>query len=299
MKYLSKFRSPKATIVLGLTAVLLLSILGAAFGSSVLQVIQYKPQSMNTGISVASAKSIADRAFKVISPSSTLSDAKLAKVLPHQNDVWQVDYGKDGEVQVDAKTGKLLFIISEKSFMDMANNTNNGTFITEDQAISSANDYASKMSLDIEGILSSANLVHDKGGTTGADVWDLKWHRKSHGYIFKNDFIIAGIDAKTKELLAYNNCFYSNEPSSFSINIKAATAIENAQATADQNGYTLNGKASLMIVNPNYRWTDEAMKEPNPDTRLAWVIPFEKPNGVGEIYIDAENGSLLGGDETK
>jgi len=54
-----------------------------------------------------------------------------------------------------------------------------------------------------------------------------------------------------------------------------------------------------MIVNPNYRWTDEAMKEPNPDTRLAWVIPFEKPNGVGEIYIDAENGSLLGGDETK
>jgi hypothetical protein len=54
-----------------------------------------------------------------------------------------------------------------------------------------------------------------------------------------------------------------------------------------------------MIVNPNYRWVGKFIKVPPAETRLAWVIPFSKPEGRGEIWVDASTGGVLGGIESK
>ncbi|MBO8129753.1 MAG: hypothetical protein H0Z39_11275 [Peptococcaceae bacterium] len=53
----------------------------------------------------------------------------------------------------------------------------------------------------------------------------------------------------------------------------------------------------LMIVNPNYRWTESFVEHPT-ESRLALVIPFTKSCGHGEIWVDAYDGTMLGGNET-
>lgn len=299
MKRLTKHTSSKITLSLILAGVFLLLLAGFSYSSNLLEFFQLKPDTANTGISKEVATQIARKTFKVVAPGSTPSDVRLAHSLPHQNDVWQVDFGADGQVQVDVKTGKPLFVISEKAFRAMVANANNESFISEDQAKAAALDYASKMSLGLDGVLSSAELVKNKGGTEGANVWDLKWQRVLQGYRFKDDWVVVGINAHNKDLMVYHDNFFSNAPNTLSVNVGKEEALERVRAIATQEGFNLNRDATLMIVNPNYRWTDHMIESPNPDTRLAWVVSFDKLEGRGEIYVDAENGGMLGGDETK
>lgn len=99
--------------------------------------------------------------------------------------------------------------------------------------------------------------------------------------------------------MAYRNNYFSIEPKSFSVSIKKEVALTRAQDISEREEFDLSASANLMIVNPNYRWTDKALDVPDIHSRLAWVIPFEKYEGRGEIYIDAETGEMLGGEETQ
>lgn len=188
MKRLTKHMSSNVILSLILAGVFLLLLAGFSYGSNLLEFFQLKLDTANTGISKEVATQIARKTFKVISPDSTPSNVKLAHSLPHQNDIWQVDFGADGQVQVDVKTGKPIFVISEKAFRTMVANANNKSFISEDQAKAVALDYTSKMSLSLDGALSSSELVRNKGGIEGANVWDLKWQRVLQGYRFKDDW---------------------------------------------------------------------------------------------------------------
>lgn len=91
-----------------------------------------------------------------------------------------------------------------------------------------------------------------------------------------------------------------NNPSSLDIKIDKTKAGEMVKNIADEKKFSLEmTNATIIIVNPNYRWTGNFIKIPPAETKLAWVIPFTKPEGKGEIWVDTLTGGILGGIETK
>lgn len=89
-----------------------------------------------------------------------------------------------------------------------------------------------------------------------------------------------------------------NNPSSLDIKIDKTKAGEMVKNIADEKKFSLE-MTNATIINPNYRWTGNFIKITPAETKLAWVIPFTKPEGKGGIWVDTLTGGILGGIETK
>ncbi len=128
----------------------------------------------------------------------------------------------------------------------------------------------------------------------------FKWARTYKGYKYDTDFITVALDPSTGEVAAASKRFVSTKPD-IQVNLNEEKAkeiaiyeIENISEFKVGNIKDIN----MLLVNPNYRWTNKATIEFNPNARLAYAITFERLSPlIGEVimWIDSLNGEMLGG----
>ena len=128
----------------------------------------------------------------------------------------------------------------------------------------------------------------------------MLWQRQQGGYDFKHDFVRVVLSPSDGELLAYRKN-WGQTPEAFTIRISKDTAIQAAGA-----GVVLHFKAKRapdgnvsgpVVVCPNDVFGASPVGS---DTRrLAWVVAYPKQpeyRNDMEVWVDAENGRLLGGE---
>ncbi|MBZ9623276.1 hypothetical protein G9F71_010465 [Clostridium sp. FP2] len=131
-----------------------------------------------------------------------------------------------------------------------------------------------------------------------------EWKRTYKGYKYDFDFEVVALDPSTGDVAVASKMFVSKVPE---INIKLKQ--EEAEKIAVESAKEFDGfivekikTKDMVIINPNYRWTSKVTEKLIKDTRLAYTFTFKmvKPyEGDLIVWIDAKNGSLLGGTITK
>lgn len=200
----------------------------------------------------------------------------------------------DIKIQVDAQ-GKPDYYL---------NKVITSTGKTNSNAIKKQNDFlsqkAQKMADNFE--KQEKTLILEEDETNSFKTY--KWARTYKGYKYDFDFIIVSLDPSTGEIGGASKQFISNNPS---INIKVKDNEAKKIASNFLSGFSDLKVGDIkteetVIVNPNYRWTNKAVKEFNTNTRLAYAYTFNvtKPyDGELIIWIDVEDGSVLGGTVSK
>lgn len=103
-------------------------------------------------------------------------------------------------------------------------------------------------------------------------------------------------------LVIANKMYKSNSPTN-NVKINEDKAIEIASLELkDKNKIDTSKiiKTELKIINPNYYWTNLILN--STDSKLAYEVTFSKQSpyeGEASIWIDAEDGTNLGGQQTK
>lgn len=257
---------------------------------------RYRPTDRTPDISRDNALKIAKHKFENLKLSSDIKKIELVEKMPAKDIIWEV-YSSDGDLQVDATTGKVKWIFSVKSVNDAASLSGmSDTLIQKDDILARVRQIEIDLDLDIpEQVAAEARLLKDNG----IAEWVFIWPRETQGYKYHDDFTLISVDAYRGNLIGYNKNHDSKEPTTLDVKIDISDAINSASKVASAENFTLKSEsAKLMIVNPNYRWTENFVHFTD-ESRIAWVIDFDKAEGRGEIWIDASTGDMLGGIETR
>jgi len=290
---------------------LLIILVGIVISSAVLVYAnEYLSISKPSGKTPAIKKEVATKAaqdvFGAMNPNSRLTSIVLKERLPNNQLLWEAFSDKDSEIWVNANNGEIRFLFDGENSADRVDYAKNKfPAISREQALSSIAQAAGKLKLEVPSTKpDNAEMVNHSDNEGEPYEWNFKWAREKQGYKYHDDWVFISVDAYKGQIIGYNQNFASNEPTSLEIRIEKPEALELAGRLASKEGFSLiQNEAELMIVNPNYRWTEYMTKVPEANTRLAWVIVFDKPQapfgGSGEIWIDASNGKMLGGVETR
>lgn len=130
----------------------------------------------------------------------------------------------------------------------------------------------------------------------GYGTWMLKWNKVLENNLMNSyDTFIAHLDAADGSIsyLTRN----TEIPNTLSPRLDAAQALVFAKPIIDQLTKSTNITTNLTFFRPNFFWEDNDFYESADFIRLAWEISLE--NGDYLIYIDAETGEILGGDQRK
>lgn len=131
-----------------------------------------------------------------------------------------------------------------------------------------------------------------------------KWARTYDGYNYDLDFVSVTLDTYTGDIILASKMYVSNEPQN-KIKLDESAALKIAIKETNKFidckiGDLLSN--NILIVNPNYKWSENATSDLVKGTRLAYAFTFrlkEPYEGELTLWIDAENGSFLGGTNTK
>lgn len=289
-------------------ALLMLLIFGAVgiYASPNLLELMRSANLEKEDLSRAHAGNIAKDSFRKLNPKANLEELKLVKLESFPQNFWVARFEQEGEVRIDAAKEEVVFIVNngglenlcKKRFDDKAKK------ITEDEAFEIAQKYIRDISLgfDKKAKLDEVSLFKI-GGDQALSCWRVKWSRIENGYPYHDDWIIVDIDAFEGTLLGYHKYY----PSIMSENVKCeltegvAWKIAKEFLETNTNLSLKENSGKLMLVNPNYRWTDKVMLEINPNAILAWTFGLSSDSGQkdGEIWIDAYTDEILGGFESK
>lgn len=242
------------------------------------------------------ASRIADEVLQKVNPMSRITEMELVEERPHSKKlVWQARWGPsgtDGQIWIDVLDGKVKFFCDLKKAENAT--ASRKPPLPQEAALAEALKRAAGLGFLIpQSPPSEAQLLREE------KKWFFKWPREMNGYRFHDDSVFIFVDATQGEIISYRNLQFSLDPPSLEVEIEKTRALESAEKIAVELGFSLDSeKAALMIVNPNFRWTETFVKYPV-EAKLAWVIPFTKPEGKGEIWIDSVTGRLLGGEESR
>jgi len=160
-------------------------------------------------------------------------------------------------------------------------------------------DIAEKVASNI--VESQATFVSSKELDNG--YMEYRWNRNYCGYEFIDDFMIIVMNPEDGEVVSISKRFVSNIPT---VNIvkNKNEAIDLAKKLLTNNKKIKLDKvvsAEKQIINPNKHWIDSNdVGEFNPHARLAYAITFQTTDGdefTATVWIDCENGNVLGGQE--
>jgi hypothetical protein len=248
--------------------------------------------------SKAEAMHIAGQVLTQVDPEYTLEAIILAENKPGEL-VWEIRYTSGcktaGELWIGALDGEI------KLFCDLRKREEAESSSEQPLSHEATLVKAVKKAEDLGFFIPSSSpdevTLLEKKNKEKPELF-FKWQKEMNGYKFHDDWVGVFVDAGKGEILGYRKNYYSLNPPSLEVKIEKSQAIKSAEKVAARNGFTLETeKAELLIVNPNYRWTEKFVKNPI-ETELAWTIPFTKPEGKGEIWVDSQEGTLLGGEET-
>lgn len=214
-----------------------------------------------------------------------------------------VSFGKNGAANIDAQTGEVLTLANfeklGKKISQPAKAISNDMALNKAKKLIAENNLVDVSGLDVEHVAPVDNFGDDPCGLVR-----VVWKRSYKGFSFKNDKVMIDFDPETMEVVGYSNGLLSEEPSSVAVSVNETKALALASEMIENKDIkTVAGlSANLEITNPNYYWTDAYTGEEPSTTRLSWLVPIFNPQTgqqLGEIWIDAEDGSILGGVECR
>lgn len=276
------------------------------------------------------ASEIGLETIKKLNPESNISKVQLKDAKFGKQTVWEI-ISENGEeiIYLNTDNGELIFLLNTRKhsvssavygdsvtsnvygdpvsstvygesvisnvYGDSVSSTVYGDSVTsavyDDYVLNSARIKAGELSLFLP-----QNDPHKE--IKRGDEWMLSWFREQNGYKYHDDWVSIFI-TDSGEIKGYNKNYSSEKLLNINIKIDKAQALSIAEEICSQNQFTISSKETeLMIVNPNYRWTSNFIEYPGSETKLAWVVSFDKLEGWGEIWIDTLTGSILGGIET-
>lgn len=199
------------------------------------------------------------------------------------------------QVQLD-EHGSVVYILNKSETSKPLNKFVNFNRLSDDILMQKAKQIADQLSKDNKIIVLSQDLNNN--------FRTYKWARASNGYKYDFDFIIVTLDSSNGELAGSSKQFISSEPK-INIRITDKEAYEIAYKNMCQfKDFTMGNllNSELQIINPNYKWTDHFTTDFKPNARLAYSLTYKmlKPyDGKLIVWIDAENGAVLGGSMTR
>lgn len=240
----------------------------------------------------------------------TISNSKDSSDNIHNKTLKQF---QNNDISIESDTqGEYLSFIDNSKKRDIENRSQKSKNISTNALIETSNlkDKATKI---VESFISSdtkANLdnkdelvfIGQYPQTDGTIVF--KWMRAQNGYQYDSDFAMVIIDQLDGSVVSASKGFFSDKPSN-KISISSTNAQRLAKAFAEKES-TINAtnilRCELKIVNPDYYWTTENMQF-NTQSRFAYEVTFNKADftqqGDASIWIDAQDGSNIGGRQTK
>ncbi|MEI6520777.1 MAG: hypothetical protein WCO98_12180, partial [bacterium] len=174
------------------------------------------------------------------------------------------------------------------------------TKITKETAISFAKKHLKAAGISFDDLVLETIKIEPK---LNSSVWQIKYRREYKIYKYLDEWLAISIDPLDGALISFNYHCNSLVPVNTDVKLKKETAIKNAGVCL-KNIKQIPGKlvsAELMIVQPD-NYLDIAGKKIKSDeykqqqiTRLAWVINLDGPWDITQVWVDAEDGSILGG----
>jgi len=135
-------------------------------------------------------------------------------------------------------------------------------------------------------------------------VWEVRFRRAYNGYPFHtHDFILVTLDPVDGKVAALGYNFRSPLPDRTVVNIDKDPAVNKATTYLAGLGLKAGTEltAELKIVQPDNYWEylGTGKTAPAPTTsRLAWVLTFDAPWQITEVWVDSETGDVLGGSKS-
>jgi hypothetical protein len=213
------------------------------------------------------------------------------KFIEVQNDNYTVDF--------DEVTGEIR-VATSKSFHRQRHDLS--VKISEPEAARLAAQYLKAAGLSLD----DAKLKTNKPVPYANDtcLWRVTFERMCNGYPYRNDGALVTLNPSDGSLVGFGYHFKSPKPLSTDVKLDKAAAIECARAYMAGLGYDIGELtfAELQIVRPDDYWEyidTGSMAEPQDISQLAWVLRFNAPWDVTEVWVDSANGNILGGSRSK
>lgn len=251
-----------------------------------------EPSSEQVAVEAGKATDVAQKVLSALDDSATVTP-ELIKRQPGNVLVWQF-VTNNSETWINAQTGRSIFVFNGSRL----NEAQPGPVLGKAEVEAAAKTWADKLGLSVPATSPVIDLRPDAGGIKDNDKGYLTWPRVFGGITFRDEWVKMEVSLHGGDLVSYHDNSWSDAPPTTEPAITAADAKASLADLAKTNGFTL-GDVRLLIVSPNYQWTAKSQMLPDKQTRLAWAIDFAKKEGAGQAWVDAVDGSLLGGEQTK
>ncbi len=227
------------------------------------------------------------------------SEAKLID-LPQHGKAWRVEFSGASLIHLSQATGDVISLTDLSAGTLLCSDEPIKESITEQAAYAAA-----QMALVNFGIPPSTAFLNSYKDNNTKE-WRFRWARMLGAIPYQDDTIQIRISPIDGKMLGYGKHFISAPPSNSQVVATKEAAIANAREIAGQlglsNSATITADAELKIVQPTYYWTeslDRNIPYVGGPTRIAWIVALGEPHERKNFWIDATDGSLLGGDQVK
>ena len=135
--------------------------------------------------------------------------------------------------------------------------------------------------------------------TAAGHLWVVSWVRKFHGIPFRNQQATLILLADTGAVVGLGLTYHSPPPTSVQVVVNREHALSVARTHLAANGVQNAGmkQTILQIVQPNSFWLPGGSSKPiGPASMVAWACMFNRDQDIWEVWIDAKNGSVIGGE---
>ncbi len=214
--------------------------------------------------------------------------------------IWRIDIGKY-TVALEASNGQIRILAHKDKLMGRVDAVIN---IDAQIANVKARSFLTMAGFMLDDVRIESSAIENHTTVPGCTQWAVRMRRYYQGYPFMDDGILIYLDPLDGDLLNLGYACDSPLPNSTTINYNQQQAMSQAanyfQTILGKNLGNLK-TAELQIVTPdNYFEIFNNHQNPAPYqqqsiTRLAWVMEFDAPMKGVKVWIDAENGTILGG----
>lgn len=227
-----------------------------------------------------------------------IKDVDLIKDNTLEREVYRAE-SDDAEIDFD-DDGNVVRIFNKDDFKRPAQQIAKSE---ENVNTDDSNKYMLNTSADLRSIIDNIALQNDLEGyvlvscsNSLEGTWDLVWHKDlGNGVLNGYDVVYATIDAKDGSIMIFGR--KTVLPNTNTAIVTEKQALKFAKPILDKFENPNITAVSLTTFRPNFYWeaaeNNEAYEEAD-FIRLSWEITIDSGT---TIYIDAETGEILGGDQ--
>lgn len=200
-------------------------------------------------------------------------------------DTYEADIDQTG--QVVSMTNYADMHDNDDTILDGENTDPSAYPVTKGEALALADQIAKDYQLDGYQLVECSNDI--------PATWLLLWHKQlDNGVLNPYDMVTVTVDARDGSVMLMDR--NSEVPEVTDVVVTEAGAVRRSQPLRNElGGFSINS-TTLTVFRPNFHWESTEVEYQEADfVRLAWCVTLEDDS---TIYIDAQTGEILGGDQT-